>query len=214
MDHEKILEAAFADPHNTPIVIPPADVNKIIKTSYTVDEPFTYTRTQLWDMERRKAHDPETFLGGVARPGSVQVFDVQRDGDVETFVRVSDQRRWAAPTEYSTVIEQVRLDHATQRAFFIGVDAVDAPDGRRIVRGTEQPRFHVEHSCAGPETAPLNIWRMVLLDGDEDGAVRAALQGMAESPYLRAFNEVYIREVLGRKLVRKEAEGAGGKDAE
>ncbi|TQV91176.1 hypothetical protein V2A60_009366 [Cordyceps javanica] len=204
MDHERILEAAFADPQNTPIELPPADVNKVIKTSYKVDKPFTYTRTQLWDMERRKAHDPERFLGGVVRPGSVEILDVKREGDVETFARVGDQRRWANPSEYSRVIELVRLDHATQRALFIGVDAMDAPDGRRILRGPEQPRFHVEHSCAGTEEAPLNIWRLVLLDKDESGATREAFRGMMESPYLRAFNEIYIREVLGRELVRKE----------
>ncbi|KAJ3480522.1 hypothetical protein NLG97_g8055 [Lecanicillium saksenae] len=113
MDHENVLTTAFADPQNTAITLPPSDVNKIITEHYTVDKPFTYTRTQLWDMETRKAFDPETFLGGVVRPGSSRIFNVERNGDIETFVRVSDQRRWTNWGEFSTVIELVRLDHAT-----------------------------------------------------------------------------------------------------
>lgn len=209
MDHESIMKAATADPRNTAIELPPSDVNALVAKSYTVDKPFTYTRTQLWDMEVRKAHDPETFLGGVVRPGSARVFNVQRTGDIETFVRVSDQRQWANFSEFATVIERVQLDHAAHRALFIGVDSVEGVDaggdGRRIERGPEQKRFHVEHSCDGEEEAPLNIWRIVLVDEeDEDGALRATFKAMGASPYLRAFNEIYIRDVLGVKLERKE----------
>lgn len=204
MDHQKIFQEAIADPQNTDINLPPSDVNKIVREHYTVDEPFTYTRTQLWDMEVQKAHNPTKYLGAIVRPGSAEIFNVQRDGDVETFVRISDQRRWLDWDSYSTVIEMVRLDHAAQSALFIGVDEVDAPDGRRIVRGKEQPRFHVDHAVAGTAEAPLNLWRIVHLDGDASGEMKAAFAKMAASPYLRTFNEVYIRDVLGRELVRKE----------
>lgn len=204
MNHQQTFQAAVADPNNTAPDMPSANVNKIIKERYTVDKPFTYTRTQLWDMETQKAHNPEKFLGGVVRPGSAQVFNVERNGDIETFVRISEQRRWLNWDEFSQVIELVRLDHANHQAFFIGIDEVDAPDGRKIVRGKEQPRFHVEHSSEGSEDEPLNIWRIVLLDNDASGKLRAAFGGMAKNPYLRPFNEIYIRDVLGRELTRKE----------
>ncbi|KAJ3474314.1 hypothetical protein NLG97_g9901 [Lecanicillium saksenae] len=54
------------------------------------------------------------------------------------------------------------------------------------------------------EEAPQNIWKIVLMDKDEDGAAREAFKKMGASPYLRAFNEIYIRDVLGVKLERKE----------
>ncbi|POR35756.1 Uncharacterized protein TPAR_04035 [Tolypocladium paradoxum] len=161
MDHEKILETAFADPNNTAITLPPANVNK-------------------------------------------EIFNLKKDGAKETFVRVSDQKTWKDASQYTKVIEQVLLDHDTGRAIFIGVDEVEAPDGRKILRGQEQPRFHVEHSVAGNESEPLNIWRIVHLDNDEDGGLRETFGNMAESPYLREFSEVYIREDLGRELTRLE----------
>jgi hypothetical protein len=206
MDHEKILDAAFADTKNTAITLPPADVNKVIQSSYRVDRPFTYTRTQLWDMEDRKAHGPDKYLRYLLRPGSLEIFNLKKEGSLETFVRVTDQRLWKDPSQFTTVIEQVFLDHDARRAFFIGVTEVEAPDGRKIVRGQEQPCFHVEHSVAGTEKEPLNIWRIVHLDNDKDGEMRGVFRKMAESSYLRDFHEVYIREDLGRELIRLDAQ--------
>ncbi|KAJ2983310.1 hypothetical protein NQ176_g775 [Zarea fungicola] len=203
MNHRQVFQEALANSENTAIELPPADVNKIIKEHYTVDKPFTYTRTMLWDMETQKAHDPTKFLGGVVLPGSAKVFNVERNGDIETFVRVSDQRRWLNRDEYSTVIELVRLDHAAHSALFIGIDEVDGPEGHKIVRGKEMAKFHVEHSTTGPEDAPLNLWHIVHLDQDESGGIKKAFDGFAKIPYLRPFNEIYIRDVLGRYLVRK-----------
>lgn len=54
----------------------------------------------------------------------------------------------------------------------------------------------------GTEDEPLNVWRIVHLDKDEDGKINEAFAKMGASPYLREFNEVYIREDLGKKLNR------------
>lgn len=202
MDHKEVFEAAFADPSNTAITIPPANVNKVIQHSYKIDQPFTYTRTQLWEMETNKAHHPDKYLRHLLRPGSLKVLNLDRQGSIETFVRVTDQRLWKDPSRFTTVIEQVYLNHDTQRAFFIGIDQVMTIDGDVITRGKEQPNFHVEHSAAGTETEPLNIWRIVHLDKDADGEIQRVFRNMAGSPYLREFNEVYIREDLGKQLIR------------
>ncbi|KAL7793695.1 hypothetical protein V8C37DRAFT_377916 [Trichoderma ceciliae] len=202
-NHEELLEAAFNDPNNTPIIFEPSNVNRVIRSGhYDADPDLIYTKTQLWDMEVKKAHNPAKYLRHVLRPGSLQVFNVQRNGPTETFVRVSDQRTWLDPTKYNTVIERVFLDHDEEKAFFIGVSEVEGPDGRKIVAGTEQPLFYVEHSVVGTENEPLNVWRIVHLDKDENGKLKDVFKQLTASPYLREFNEVYIREDLGKKLDR------------
>ncbi|KAM0516961.1 hypothetical protein ACHAPE_005073 [Trichoderma viride] len=147
-NHEEILEAAFRDPQNTAINLEPSNVNKVIKSgAYDADSNIHYTKTQLWDMEYNKAK-----MAG-------------ENGRRETFVRVSDQGTWVDPFKYSTVIEQVLIDNERQRAFFIGVPEVEDPEGKKIVTG-DQVLFHVEHSAAGTEDEPLNVWRIVHLDKD------------------------------------------------
>lgn len=202
-DHEAILEAAFSDPSNTPIVLEPSDVNKILQSGYyDVDPDLHYSKTQLWDMEIKKAHNPAKYLRHILRPGSLKVFNIQRQGPTETFVRITDQATWLDPTKFNTVIEQVFIDYDKERIFFIGVPEVDGLDGRKIVAGGEQPLFHVEHSVVGTEEEPINIWRIVHLDKDENGKLKGVFERFKASPYLREFNEVYIREDLGKKLER------------
>ncbi|KAL9469234.1 hypothetical protein ACSS6W_010928 [Trichoderma asperelloides] len=197
-NHEEILEAAFRDPQNTAINLEPSNVNKVIKSgAYDADPDLHYTKTQLWDMEYNKAHNPGKYLRHILRSGSVRIFNVHKDGPRETFVRVSDQATWVDPSKYSTIIEQVFIDNETQRAFFI----VEDLEGKKIVTGP-QALFHVEHSVTGTEDEPLNVWRIVHLDKDEDGKINEAFAKMGASPYLREFNEVYIREDLGKKLNR------------
>ncbi|KAF2098896.1 hypothetical protein NA57DRAFT_56534 [Rhizodiscina lignyota] len=203
LDHEKILEEAFSNSKNTAVEFPPADVNDIILRKYNVDKPFTYTRTQLWDMELRKASRPDIFLGPLVKPGSLEVFPSTRRGNLEDFTRITQQRRWKDPSRFTTVIEHVRIDHDAHRIFFIGDKEFVAPDGRKFTAGPDQALFHVEHSTTGPEEKPLNLWRIVNLTGGRDEELLKVLDGMSKDPYLPPFNEVYIREVMGLKLERK-----------
>ncbi|KAJ5559036.1 hypothetical protein N7535_009096 [Penicillium sp. DV-2018c] len=202
-DYESVLEAAFADEKNTAIDLPKADVNEIIRASYDVDEDFTYTARQLWDMEVKKAHHPDKYLSHIVRPGSLKIFHNERQGSLEYFTRVSDQRIWTNPSKYATVIEHVCLDHDAHRAFFLGAAQTELPSGEIIRSGIEQPLFHVEHSVEGSEKCPLNVWRIVHLTDGRDVELLKVFAKMAQSPYLREFNEVYIREDLGRRLSRK-----------
>lgn len=204
LNHPEIIAAATADPSNTPITYPDDHVNQTIAKHYTVDEPFTYTHAQLWDMEVKKARNPAKYLRPIIRPGSLKVFDVQVDGDIETFTRVSDQRRFQNPEEFGTVIEQVRIDHAQHRVFFVGVPEVTGPDGEKIVAGKNQPIFHVTHGAVGDDNEPADTWAVVFLTEERDEALRETLENMGKSPFLSVYNEIYIREDLGRTLTRKE----------
>ncbi|KAI8716632.1 hypothetical protein NCS52_00957400 [Fusarium sp. LHS14.1] len=203
LSFSKTFEAAFADPKNTAITTPDADVNAIISNNYTVDEPFIYTKFLLWHMQVKKARAPDKYISHVVRPGSLKVIDRTAEGHFE-FTRITDQRMWKHPDQYTTVIERVCLDHVNQKVFFIGLAEATLPDGTKITSGEKQPLFHVEHCAVGSEQNPVNTWRIVHLTEGRDGDLVKAFDVMMRSPFLRQFNEVYIREDMGRQLVRKD----------
>jgi hypothetical protein len=203
LDHEAIFEQAWTAPGTTPVELPAVPVNDVLRDRYDVRPPFAYTGTQLWDMEVRKAAAPDRYIPTVVKAGSASRFPSTRHGQLEDFTRVSDQRLWAEPDRYATIVEHVRLDHEHRRAFFIGADRFETPDGRVVTAGAGQPLFHVEHSVAGPEDAPLNLWRIVHLTDTPDPTLTAAFQDLANDRYLRVFIEVHLREDLGRELVRR-----------
>lgn len=100
------------------------------------------------------------------------------------------------------MIEFVRIDHHAKEIFFIGASEYVTPDGEKI-EGRGQALFHVEHSAAGVEERPLNAWRIVNLTQQKDEELEEVFKEVAESPYLRVFNEIYLREDQGLKLERK-----------
>ncbi|UOZ03443.1 hypothetical protein [Amycolatopsis sp. WQ 127309] len=203
LHHEAVFERAWTAPGTTPVELPPVRVNDVLHERYDVRPPFAYTGAQLWDMEVRKAAAPDVYIPTVVKPGSAEKFPSVRHGRFEDFTRVSDQRLWADPDQYATIIEHVRLDHENRRAFFLGAERFEAPDGRVFTAGTGQPLFHVEHSVAGPEDAPLNLWRIVHLTGEPDLSLVDAFDALANDRYLRVFIEVHLRRDLGRDLVRR-----------
>jgi hypothetical protein len=202
LDHQKVLEVAWQTPGNTAIELPPVDVNQVLHDRYDVDNDFVFTGTMLWDMEVRKASHPDIYIPTVIEPGSVEKFPESRDDRSEIFTRVSDQRLWLDQPTYGTVIEHVRVDHEQQRIFFIGAPDYRTPDGRTREAGTGQPIFHVEHSVAGTEQRPINLWRIVHLTEQVDPALREYFEQLGRDPYLRVFIEVYLRENLGVDLTR------------
>ncbi|MFI5613580.1 hypothetical protein [Amycolatopsis sp. NPDC051903] len=202
-DHEELIDRAFAAAGTTGIVLPPVDVNRVLRERYDVTPPAAFTATSLWDMEVRKAKAPDKYLRALVKPGSLEVFPGERRGRFEDFTRVSEQGRWLNQDRFGVVIEHVRLDHCDKRAYFVGAERYRAQDGRVFEAGTGQPVFHVEHSVAGPEEEPLNLWRIAHLTEQPDPAMRAYFEDLGRDPYLRVFNEVYLREDLNRTLVRR-----------
>lgn len=203
MNHEEIFEQAWAAPGTTSVELPPVPVNEVLRERYDVRPPFAYTGAQLWDMEVRKAAAPDKYIPTVVKAGSAEKFPSVRHGRFEDFTRVSEQRLWADPARFATIIEHVRLDHENRRAFFIGAERFEAPDGRVFTAGGGQPLFHVEHSVAGPEDAPLNRWRIVHLTEERDQSLVDAFDDLVNDRYLRVFVEVHLRADLGRELVRR-----------
>tara|TARA_R110002096_G_scaffold104771_4_gene230695 strand:- start:2812 stop:3495 length:684 start_codon:yes stop_codon:yes gene_type:complete len=203
-NHEAIFAAAWNGDGHTSIELEPLDVNQVLADEYDGVEGFSLTRTQLWDMEVRKAARPDLFIPGVIRAGTARSWGRRElaSGD-EVFIRVSEQRLWLQPDSYGTVIEACHLNHASQRVTFIGLPEVEDDAGRTITASTKQPLFHVVHGVSGSEDAPLNTWRIVHLAVDEDGALSERFELMSQATGLPEYVERYIVDVLKTPLTRK-----------
>jgi hypothetical protein len=201
LDHEKTFALAWADPRNTRAERPPVDVNAVLAKHYRLSRPLTFTRTQLWDMEVRKAFRPDIYIAAVVEECSAGTWNVRDLGNGhQSFYRRSRQRQRLVPG-YDLVLEQVRVNPDNGKVTFIGATELPGDDGVMLHAGTRQPIFHVEHVATGTETQPLNEWRMVHLT---DGPNQQLLDQFAksESVYLPQFVEVYIRDVLNIELTR------------
>lgn len=210
IDHEETFERAWADPSNTRIELPPVDVNQVLANRYRMDEPVTFTRDMLWDVEVRKAWRPDRYIPSVVGEGSARTWGGRSDGTGnDVCVRASQQRLWLEPTEFGLVLERCHLDFEEQKATFIGAKELRTPDGEVLRAGRGQPLFHVEHSVGGEDERPLNEWRVVhLTDGPED-ELEERFEQKAESPWLPEFVEIYIRDDLGVQLSRREVAKGG-----
>jgi len=204
-NHQQILADAWNQPANTTLETRPQDVNKILHAWYEADPLVSLTRGNVWEMETRKAADPAKYIPNVVKAGSVEKFPSTYDGQYEYFTRISDQKVWNHPTTYTTVIEHVCVDHNNQIITFIGADEFTAPDGRTIVRGVDQPLFHVEHGVGGEDDQPLNTWKIVHLTREVDPTLTAGLKAWSEKGNsLTKYLEVYIQEDLNVQLRHKQ----------
>lgn len=204
-NHEEIFAAAWMREGHTSIELDPVDINRVLAEEYEAVEGLALTRTQLWDMEVRKAARPDLFIPGVIRAGTARSWGRRElKGGDEVFVRVSEQRTWLQPDHYGTVIEACHLNHSSQQVTFIGLaEAVD-DEGVAVTASPGQPLFHVSHGVGGPEEAPLNTWRIVHLTSDEDGALARRFERMAQARGLPEYVERYIEDVLEIPLTRKQ----------
>ncbi|KAL2207104.1 hypothetical protein CC79DRAFT_1367990 [Sarocladium strictum] len=201
--HREVFDAAFADPRHTSSIHPDQNVNEIIRERYSTDGTLALTKTQLWDMKVQKARNPAKYLRPLIRPGSLKVFNVTHEGNIEFFTRVTVQRTWPRPNEFTTVIEQIRVDPDKQEVLFIGIPAATGPDGEKYVSGVDQPLFHVEHAAKGTEDEPIDTWRIVLLTDGNDEQLLQNVNMPTLDPHLRLYSEIFIRETLGKALERK-----------
>ncbi|MFK7909126.1 MAG: hypothetical protein AB8F34_00845 [Akkermansiaceae bacterium] len=203
-NHEAIFAAAWNCEGNTSIELDPLDVNQILADEYNGFKGSALTRTQLWDMEVKKAARPDIFIPGVIRAGTARSWGRREleSGD-EVFTRVSEQRLWLQPDSFGTVIEACYLNHSSQQVTFIGLPEVEDDEGRTIIASPEQPLFHVVHGVSGTEVAPLNTWRILHLASDERGELARRFELMSQAPGLPEYVERYIEDVLKIPLTRK-----------
>ncbi|MEM1293749.1 MAG: hypothetical protein AAGH89_00195, partial [Verrucomicrobiota bacterium] len=182
----------------------PLDVNQVLADEYDGVEGIALTRTQLWEMEVKKAARPDLFIPSVIRPGTARSWGRRelKSGD-EVFIRVSEQRLWLQPDSYGAAIEACYLNHSSQQVTFIGLPEVEDDAGRKVTASPKQPLFHVVHGVSGAEEAPLNTWRIVHLAGDEHGALSKRFELMAKASGLPEYVERYIEDVLKSPLSRK-----------
>jgi hypothetical protein len=201
--HREVFDAAFADPKHTSSIHPDQNINEIIRERYATDGPLALTLSQFWDMKALKARNPAKYLRPLIKPGSLKVFNVTREGNVEFFTRVTVQRTWPRPNEFTTIIEQVRVDPDKHEVLFIGIPEATGPDGEKYVSGVDQPLFYVEHAAKGSEEEPIDTWRIVLLSDHKDEQLLKMVDIPTLDPHLRLYSEIFIRETLGKTLERK-----------
>ena len=203
LNHEGEFERAWADPSNTRFELPSVDVNRVLAEHYRTSEPFTFTRTMLWDMEVRKAWRPDLYIPSVVQEGSARTWSRRSvAGGAESFLRSSQQCLWLEPTEYGLVLEPVYLDHSQQTVTFIGAAELSDREGNVLRASTRQPLFHVEHSVGGDESRSLNKWRIVHLTDSPEHRLVELFSRMANDVWLPEFIEIYIRSDLSIKLSR------------
>ncbi|MFG1918587.1 hypothetical protein [Micromonospora sp. NPDC048898] len=194
------FEAAWNDPGTTSIELPAVDVNKTLAEQYEVVPPTRMTRTQVWDMETKKAWDPLTYIPYVVTDG---VSWARRDlPDGRNHLRSSIQKAWLDDTR-GRVLEDVYVSPATQQALFLGRPTMTGPNGEGLTADPYQPLFHVDHGVGGTEEEPLNLWRIVVLTEKPDPRFAAAFDKQAAVGGLPGFLEVYLTRDLGVAVRRR-----------
>jgi hypothetical protein len=197
---EREYSAAWADPSNTRFELPPVDVNRVLKARYRLTPDRTLTRTQIWDMETKKAWDPLSYIPYVVSEGRSWGRTTLLDGS-RRFSRSSLQQGWITPEE-GRVLEDVFVNDAKQAIYFLGRLRMVEENGKEIEASTFQPLFHVQHAVGGSEQEPLNLWSIVLLTPTPDVRYLAPFEQMVQAGLLPGFIEIYIERDLQSKLTR------------
>jgi len=202
MNHLEEFNKAWASNENIQIELDPININKILDEKYKVEPGFRMTKSQLWDMEVRKAARPDIFIPSVIKDGSAAAWNRTKKGDIETLIRVSEQCLWLNEEQFGVVIENVYIDHQNQTITFIGEVAINSEEGELLSSGTIQPIFHVQHGVVGNENEPLNTWRIVHLSSQDKEALQERFEIMNNYPWLPEYVEIYIKKIIGTNLER------------
>jgi hypothetical protein len=196
---EREYRSAWDNPAYTRFELPPVNVNKVLRERYRMRPAKALTRTAMWDMERKKAWDPRSYIPYVVSQGGSWGRETLPDG--ERFSRASLQKGWIAQGE-GRVLEDVYLSDATQSIFFLGRERLRGPNGDDLRASDFQPIFHVAHGVGGSEDEPLNLWSIVLLTAAEDRRYHRPFEDMVAAGWLPGFIEIYIARDLGVQLSR------------
>jgi len=115
---EREYGVARADPSNTRFELPPVNVNRVLKQRYRMTPDRALTRTQIWDMETKKAWDPLSYIPYVVSEGRSWGRTTLGDGS-KRFSRSSLQQGWIT-TEKGRILEDVFVSDAKQTIYFLG----------------------------------------------------------------------------------------------
>lgn len=202
---EDEFNQAWHNAFYTQIELEPIDVNYVLSTYYNTEPKLIFTRSMLWEVERKKAWSPEIYIAPVIEAGSGKSWGKQilADGN-EVFVRSTKQRQWLNFDRYGDVFEKVFLNNKEQKAIFLGASEVTNELGSSISAHNTQALFHVEHGVAGTEERPLNTWRIVhMTSGRDEKLVQAFQERFSDKTALPVYITHYIEQDLGIKIQRK-----------
>lgn len=197
----EMFDGDMKNPSHTAISLDPIDINQMLNTHYTTSEQVNFTRDMLWDLERKKAWDPKTYISHVVNEGQSWGRITHENGD-ESFIRWSNQLQWLTGN-YGIVIEKVYLLNKEQKAIFIGVSEAQDENGKQISASTSQALFHVEHGVAGTFDAPLNTWQIVHLTPEKNNVLIQKFNNLREPNTLPLYVEKYIKNDLKIDLNKK-----------
>ena len=192
------FEAAWRDPNCTQFALPPLNVNKVLNEYYTVNPPIRLTGSMLWDMDMKKAWDPSTYISYIASDGRSWGRHNLEEG-CEGFFRSSVQTAWLSQ-DRGQVLEDVFINHNDRRILALGRREMTNDKGEHLYACHHQPLFHVEHATRGPESEPLNGWRIVILTEKKDQRFTEPFKQMIKTGLLPGFLEIYIERDLHRQL--------------
>lgn len=194
LDAEKEFEKCWNNPKYTAIQLDDVDVNQAL-SHYLTQKPVHFTKTMLWDMERKKAWNPGNYISYVVKEGSAKSWNKHpctiTDGEI--FVRCSAQKKWLNQSVYEDVYEEVYVDEKAKLITFLGVNAL--PDKVDKI-DLSQSLFHVQHGVAGTEDQPLNTWRIVHLTNDVDHQLINLFKNFNDKKTLPGFIQAYIKNDL------------------
>lgn len=196
------FEQAWNNPQYTQIKLDDVNINETLERYYDTPVPVNFTRTMLWDMESKKAWNPKKYIRYVVRDGKSWGKKSLPNGD-ETFVRSSQQKQWLNPNVYEDVFEEVYLNNKAQKATFLGRTTLQDESGKTLQLKNQQPLFHVQHSVAGEENQPLNVWRIVFLTEGKDQNLIDHIKQLNDPTKLPGFVEIYIEDDLNIPLSHK-----------
>jgi len=203
MNHLSEFKSSCQSHNFISIELEPIDVNKVLREHYTCASSLTMTKSQLWDMEIQKAARPDLFIPSVIKSGSAVSWGKVSVNNIDTFIRVSEQRLWLDAEQYGTIIENVHVDHIAQVVTFIGESKASSNEYGEFITSNEQAIFHVQHGVIGEEDNPLNTWKIVHLTSENEVEINDRFQKMNDYKWLPEYIEIYIRDILGIDIQRK-----------
>ena len=96
---EREFARAWLNPAYTQIELEPIKVNGVLREAYTLTQPLTFTRAMLWDIEVRKARDPQSYIPSVVQEGQIWSRRFLANGRRFSCGPRSSASGWAASTE-------------------------------------------------------------------------------------------------------------------
>lgn len=140
IDAEKEFEKCWLDSNYTAIQLDDVDVNQTL-SYYIPQNAVHFTKKMLWDMEKKKAWNPEKYISYVVKEGSAKSWNKQTSAETggEIFVRCSAQKKWLDPNAYEDIYEEVYVNENANLVTFLGVKTLPGKAGELH---PTQPLFH------------------------------------------------------------------------